>query len=99
VTILGHVSLALDDLPADSPAREKLARIETAARRGSELAHQMLAYAGRERVVLEPLDVNGIVAEMRELLRVSMGPAVRVTYDLRSTCPPSTRMRRRYARS
>jgi PAS domain S-box-containing protein len=88
VTILGHLSLALDDLPADSPAREKLARIETAARRGSELARQMLAYAGRERVVLEPVDVNGVVAEMKELLRVSMGRAVRVTYDLRPDLPP-----------
>ena len=88
VTILGHVSLALDDLPAGSPAREKLARIETAARRGSELARQMLAYAGRERVVLEPLDLNAIVAEMRELLRVSMGRAVRVTYDLPPDLPP-----------
>jgi PAS domain S-box-containing protein len=88
VTILGHVSLALDDLPPDSPAREKLGRIETAARRGSELARQMLAYAGRERVVLEPVDVNGVVAEMKELLRVSMGRAVRVTYDLRPDLPP-----------
>jgi signal transduction histidine kinase len=86
MTILGNVTLALDELPG-SPVREKLEQIETAARRGSDLTRQMLAYAGKERVVLEPVDLNDVVEEMRQLLRVSMSRAVRVTYDLRPELP------------
>jgi signal transduction histidine kinase len=67
VTALGNASLAKGAIPGDSPAREKLERIETAARRGSDLPRQLLAYAGRGTVVLEPVALNGIVEEMKDL--------------------------------
>jgi len=47
VGILGNASLALLDLPTDSPVRHSVAEIEQAAQRAAELTRQLLAYAGK----------------------------------------------------
>src|SRR5262249_22989031 len=49
--VLGHAGLARMDLPADSPARTALDGIEMAAHRAAQLTNQMLAYAGKGRLV------------------------------------------------
>src|SRR2546426_808706 len=72
VNVLGNASLAASGLPDDSPVRESLRRIEAAARRGSELTRQMLAYAGKEPVSLQGGDVNAAVEDTIELLNVSI---------------------------
>jgi PAS domain S-box-containing protein len=87
VSVLGNVSLALEDLPADAPARAKLRRIETAARRGSDLTRQMLAYTGKGTVMVERVDVNAVVEEMKDLLQVSMGRRMHVDYELAEALP------------
>ncbi len=68
VGILGNASLALADAPPDSPLRDTLEGIETAALRAAELTNQMLAYSGKGRFVVEPLDVSALVDEMAHLL-------------------------------
>src|SRR5437667_360092 len=72
VNVLGNASLAAAELPDDSPVRDSLRRIEAAARRGSELTRQMLAYAGKEPVSLQGVDVNAAVEDTIELLNVSI---------------------------
>ena len=52
VGVLGEASLALADLPAGSPGRQHVERIERAAFRASELTSQMLAYSGRGRFIV-----------------------------------------------
>jgi signal transduction histidine kinase/ActR/RegA family two-component response regulator len=81
--VLGGASLVAAELPSESAARHPLQQIEKAARRGSDLTRQMLAYAGRGTVALERVDVNAVVEEMRDILRVSLGARVTVQ------CEPS----------
>lgn len=72
LAILGNADLAAADLSPDSPALESVGEIERAARRAAELCRQMLAYSGRGRFVIEVMDLNALIREMTELLKVSI---------------------------
>ncbi len=72
VGMLGNAGLALLELPQNSPARPAVEQIETAARRAAELTHQLLAYSGIGRFVVEPVDLSKLVSEMLDLLEVSI---------------------------
>jgi signal transduction histidine kinase/ActR/RegA family two-component response regulator len=82
VAILGNASLALLDLPEDSPARQSIADIEIASQRAGELARQMLAYSGRSRFQIEPIELAELVRELMTLLQVSIGKSVVIKLDL-----------------
>jgi len=87
VGILGNASLALLDLPADSPARHGVAEIEQAAQRAAELTRQLLAYAGKGRFVVEPVDCSQVVREMTALLRTAVSRNAHVNLALASSLP------------
>jgi PAS domain S-box-containing protein len=87
VSVLGNASLALSDLPPGSPTTEQIRQIEVAARRGSDLTRQMLAYAGQGSIALERVDLNAVVDEMRGLLRVSIPRRVAERYELAAELP------------
>jgi len=87
LSVLGNASVAASKLPADSPACESLRRIEAAARRGSDLTRQMLAYAGKEPVSLQPVDVNTVVEETMDLLQVSIPAWVLIRQELGRDLP------------
>jgi signal transduction histidine kinase len=70
--ILGHANLALMDLAPESPARESLCEIDKATSRAAELCRQMLAYAGKGRFVVEPINLSRLVEELTRLLHVSI---------------------------
>jgi PAS domain S-box-containing protein len=70
--ILGNANLALMDLAPESSARDNLRSIEEASCRAAELCRQMLAYAGRNRFVAEPLNLSRLVRELTHLLHVSV---------------------------
>jgi signal transduction histidine kinase/ActR/RegA family two-component response regulator len=76
VAIMGNAGLALLDLPEDSPARESIVDVEIASRRAGELARQMLAYSGRSRSRIEPVELSDLVRELLTLLQVSIGKGV-----------------------
>jgi two-component system, cell cycle sensor histidine kinase and response regulator CckA len=73
--ILGNSSLALRHLPDDSPAREMMAGIEAACRRGADLTLQMLEYAGSRQSSIGPVDLNAVVRESVDMLMPRFGPA------------------------
>ena len=86
--ILGNTELALD-LGRDDPAlRSALQRIEATTQRGSDLARQLLAYAGKAHFEVRPLDLNHIIQEMGDLLAVSISKKVALRMDLDSSLPP-----------
>ncbi len=72
VGVLSNASLALLDLDERSPAREVVLDIERTAQRAAELTRQLLAYSGKGRFVVEPLDLGDLAAEMASLLRAVM---------------------------
>lgn len=55
-----------------------LAAAQGAARRAAALTHRLLAFSRRQTLEPKPTDVNRLVADMEELIRRTVGPAVRV---------------------
>ncbi len=72
VAMLGHATLAREELTPDHPAQPSLSSIERAARRAADLCRQMLAYAGMGSVAEERIDLREVVEELRDLLRASI---------------------------
>jgi signal transduction histidine kinase len=84
--IMGNAEVAL--LRAeDETQRTRLERIGTAARRAGELTNQMLAYSGRGRFQLRPLDVNAMIRETSELLRSSIPRSAELALELAEALP------------
>jgi PAS domain S-box-containing protein len=86
--ILGHVDFALTDLDPHSPIRDDLVAVEKAARRAAELSHQMLAYSGKGRFVIEPVDLGALVDEMRHILESSISKKVALRLEPAADLPP-----------
>ena len=72
MAIIGYADLALMKLAPESPITENLHAIEKAAARAAELAKQMLAYSGKGKFVVEPIDMNRLLEEMLHMLKVSI---------------------------
>jgi PAS domain S-box-containing protein len=84
--VLGHLALAQEQLPADHPARELVAGGEQAAWRAADLTRQLLGFARRHALRLEPTDPAACVAETVALLRRTIDP--RIAIDVRTDPPP-----------
>ena len=82
VGIMGNAGLAQLELPPGTAGREQIIQIETAARRASDLARQMLAYSGKGRFVVAPLDLTELVREMTQLLQASIDRRIDIRYAL-----------------
>jgi PAS domain S-box-containing protein len=70
--VVGNASLLSDILPPASPARPMLAGLIEASERAAPLIRQLLAYAGKGKFVIQPLDLSGLVGEMIALVRASV---------------------------
>ncbi len=77
-----NVSLALADLAPDSPIRESLDDVQVAVQRAAELSNQMLAYSGRGRFVVQPVDLSEVVSEMARLASSTVPKKCAVTLEL-----------------
>lgn len=86
--ILGNISLALDQIPPGDPIRELLAGSLRSSERAAELVRQLLAYAGKGRFVIEPVDISAVVREVAPLLRTSVPKQVRFELQLANQLPP-----------
>jgi PAS domain S-box-containing protein len=88
VSIMGNASLAMERLPALDPGRPLLREVVQAGERASNLTRQLLAYAGRGRFVIEPVDLSEVVRETAQLLRASIPKNVDLQLDLAPGLPP-----------
>jgi PAS domain S-box-containing protein len=76
VGVLAESSSAREDASLPLGVHDSLRRIESAARKMSQLTRSMLAYAGRGRVEAVRMDPDGVIGEMQEqLLRIVTAPA------------------------
>ena len=88
--VLGNAQLALYDLPPVSPVRQYVEEIEEAAKRAAELCRQMLAYSGKGRFVVQPIDLSEVVEGMGHLLEVSISKKAALRHDLADGLPAIT---------
>ncbi len=85
--ILGNTSMVRQDLAPGSEARTRLRDVESAGQRAAELCKQMLAYSGKGKFVVQPLDLSRLVEEMAHLLMVSISKKARLEHDLVARLP------------
>jgi two-component system, cell cycle sensor histidine kinase and response regulator CckA len=85
--ILGNASMAMIELPADSPVRELIGPIELAARRAADLTRQMLAYAGHNRLSSQTLDLNAVLQEACASMAASIPPSIELRAQYAATLP------------
>jgi PAS domain S-box-containing protein len=85
--ILGNADLALADLSPVAPARESVEAIVIGARRAAELCRQLLAYSGKGRFLVRPLDLMELVQEMAHLLSISISKKVVLKYHFAKDLP------------
>jgi len=88
MAVLGHAELALAEISPMSPARGNLIEIATAARRAAELCRQMLAYAGKASIALEPVVLRDLVEEMAHLLKTAISKKAILNLNLERGLPP-----------
>ena len=87
VGILGNAGLARMDLPPESKLQSTLQEIEAAGQRAAELTNQLLAYSGKGRFVVGPLDLSKLTREMAQLLKISVSNKASVEYELAPEIP------------
>jgi PAS domain S-box-containing protein len=85
--ILGNADLAKTEMSPLAPSRASLEGIEVAARRAADLCRQLLAYSGRGRFIIEPLDLCELVREMGHLLTVSISKKAVLKYHFSQGIP------------
>jgi two-component system, cell cycle sensor histidine kinase and response regulator CckA len=85
--VLGNASLALLDVPDGTPAFDSLKQIELSAQRAADLCRQLLAYSGKGRFVVEPIDLSELVEEMANLLQISITKKAVLKYALARHLP------------
>jgi PAS domain S-box-containing protein len=85
--IVMNSELVLSELQGGSPAAEGVASIRNVAVRAAEIVGQMMAYAGQEDTVFEPVDLSRLLNELLEFLKVSISKRA----TLRVTLPEKLR--------
>jgi two-component system cell cycle sensor histidine kinase/response regulator CckA len=98
-SILANSELAMAELPDGSPAREEVEAIKAVAIRASEVVRELMAYAGQENTVFEPVDVSRLAGEMLQLLKVSISKRAILKADLPEGLPAVPANARRSGRS
>ncbi|BAL88908.1 putative multi-sensor signal transduction histidine kinase [Actinoplanes missouriensis 431] len=76
--ILNYASFIVEDATG-TPSAADAEQIARAARRGSDLTHQLLAFARREVIRPRPLNLNVVVTEVHQMLERSLGEHIALT--------------------
>lgn len=87
MAILGNADLALYGLSPVSPIRPMLEEVVRASMRAADLCKQMLAYSGKGRFVVKPVNLSEVVEEMFNILEVAISKRVVMRLNLAKNLP------------
>jgi len=87
-SVLANASLARHDAADGRSVDRSLHQIELAARRAADLCQQMLAYAGKGKIVSDRLDLSELVRGTAALLEVTISKNNRLDLRLADGLPP-----------
>ncbi len=85
--ILGNASLIREELDRDSTVKPLAEAIVEASERAAHLTSQLLAYAGKGRFVIEPVNLSKVIESITRLLHSSIPKTVRLELDLQADLP------------
>src|SRR5205814_10603723 len=92
--ILNYGTFIIEEARAPAPDLAAIGRdgeqIVRAGSRGTELTHQLLAFARREVVRPRVLDLNKVILDVEQMLRRSIGEHIRLTTQLTPQLPRVT---------
>lgn len=80
--VIGYVEMALEKLPKEADARAYLENVLTASDRATALIKQMLAYARRQPIRYESIDLNETIRRAEPLLRGALGKNIELNANL-----------------
>src|SRR5262249_7005756 len=87
--VLGNLEIAQSRIK-DEPISQLLAGAARAAERGARLVEQLLAFSRKQNLRLSTIDINGLIAGMRDMLHRSIGANIQVDEHLASDLWPAT---------
>jgi PAS domain S-box-containing protein len=85
--VLGNATLVLDVLGPDHAARSHVEEVIKASDSAAHLTRQLLAYSGKGRFVIQPVDLSDLTREMTTLVRTSIPRTVELRLDLAAGLP------------
>ncbi|HNY26508.1 MAG TPA: PocR ligand-binding domain-containing protein, partial [Candidatus Sumerlaeota bacterium] len=74
--ILGYGELIETGLPENSPWREEVLQIISAALRAKDLTRQLLAFSRKQVLEMKPVDLNLLVENMEKMMRRLLGETI-----------------------
>ena len=84
--IAGNTGLALDDIPADSPARRSIEKILKASIRATDLVSQILAFSRKEKKELIPIRPQVLIKETLKFLRSTTPTTISIVQSISNDC-------------
>jgi signal transduction histidine kinase/ActR/RegA family two-component response regulator len=89
MAVLGNLELVRKFLPDDPKIRRLVDGAIQGAERGATLTKRMLAFARRQELKPETVEIPNLVDSMVEMLRRSLGPGVQITTNFEADVPPT----------
>jgi signal transduction histidine kinase len=89
MAVLGNLDLLRKHLANDAKARRLIDGAIQGAERGATLTKRMLAFARRQELKPETVDVPSLVDSMVEMLGHSLGPGIEIATDFELALPPT----------
>nr|MDA3797764.1 PAS domain S-box protein [Kiritimatiellia bacterium] len=78
--ILGNTEMILEELDPNMPTYDELEEIKKAAQRSADLTRQLLAFARKQTVTPEVLDLNQTLEGMLKMLRSMIGENIELVW-------------------
>ena len=85
--IRGHSSLLLQDAQLETSAQESLRHITMAAERAANLTRQLLLFSRKQLAQPRTIDLNAVIQNVANMLRVVLGEAITVELKLADQLP------------
>ena len=82
MVIIGNADLGLMNVSKISPARPMFEAINKASLRAADICRQMLAYSGKGRFVIQPVNLSEVVEELSRMLKASISKKVILNLNL-----------------
>ncbi len=85
--VIGNLSLVLEGMRRRNKVYEPVERAMHSGKRAAKLTQQLLAYSGKGRFIVEPVNLSRLATEVLELVRASIPEGVEVILDLDDGLP------------
>ncbi len=78
--IIGYTEMALEDTPLNSPLRSNLQEILAAGQRSGKLTRQLLAFARKQTIMPQVLNLNSAIEAMAKMLQRLIGENIKMNW-------------------